>query len=312
MGPSARMLALALALLGLLRHAGQADAHGAVTQPKPRQALEGTMAPWSSPLQWPIAFAETPKQHPYCPLGVAADEHQNFSGALGQACYWFSGGCSIGCAECDGVTRGPIPRSHPAGGTSCAMMGPTFERNCQRKMDTCQKGYKATNCKNTTRTLNINAECGGPTDWYYYSPVSAAAASFPRAAQHTVHARTSRLTRRPLLRPQWRAPGSAPVFDACGLAGGGHRAGGFGGVYFNTSRAVQGDYGSKLPPLLSGTVWAAGQAAEVAWAPYANHGALSRLPVMICIARRQSDLWFSLCDRGWIPISAGEEGRPPD
>ena len=148
------------------------EGHGAVTQPRPRQALEGTMAPWSSPLKWPITFADHPSQHAFCPLGVAAAEHQNFSGALGQACYWFSGGCSIGCAECDGVTRGPIPCSHPAGCKNCQMMGPTFESNCQRKMDTCQKGYRATNCQNTTRTLNINAECGGPTDWYYYSPVS--------------------------------------------------------------------------------------------------------------------------------------------
>ena len=65
------------------------------------------------------------------------------------------------------------------------------------------------------------------------------------------------------------------MFDACGLAGGGHVAGGFGGTYFNTSRAKQGDYGSELPPLPTGTVWTAGQAVEVAWAPYANHGEIS-------------------------------------
>ena len=59
-------------------------------------------------------------------------------------------------------------------------------------------------------------------------------------------------------------------FDSCGLAGGGHTAGGYGGVYKATTLAKQGDYGSKLPPLPTGTVWRAGQPAEVSWAPYAN------------------------------------------
>ena len=50
-----------------------------------------------------------------------------------------------------------------------------------RKMDVCGKGYKATICDPKLRTYNTNATCGGPDDYYYYSP--------------------------------WRAPGSAPVFD---------------------------------------------------------------------------------------------------
>ena len=59
-------------------------------------------------------------------------------------------------------------------------------------------------CNMSHRTVNIYAECGGPDDWYYYSP--------------------------------WRAPGAAPVFDPCGVAGG-HRPpdGPFGGIYVNTS-----------------------------------------------------------------------------
>ena len=32
------------------------------------------------------------------------------SGANGQSCFWFSNGCSIGCDECDGNTRGPVPK----------------------------------------------------------------------------------------------------------------------------------------------------------------------------------------------------------
>ena len=68
------------------------------------------------------------------------------------------------------------------------------------------------------RTVNINAECGGTDDWYYYSP--------------------------------WRAPGAAPVIDACGVAGG-HRPpdGPFGGVYVNT-------YANKIgaPSLVEGSL----------------------------------------------------------
>ena len=95
------------------------------------------------------------------------------SSANGQACYWFTNGASIGCPP-DGKTRGPIP--------SVPCDDPKVKRvdgMCAKKMDTCGKGFKATNCNSSTRTLNIGAECGGPTDWYYYSP--------------------------------WRAPGSAPV-----------------------------------------------------------------------------------------------------
>ena len=51
-----------------------------------------------------------------------------------------------------------------------------------------EKTAKATICDPKHRTLNRNATCGSAEDHYYYSP--------------------------------WRAPGSAPVFDACGMAGG--------------------------------------------------------------------------------------------
>ena len=36
-------------------------------------------------------------------------DDRNISGSNGQACFWFSNGCAIGCDECDGSTRGPIP-----------------------------------------------------------------------------------------------------------------------------------------------------------------------------------------------------------
>ena len=98
-----------------------------------------------------------------------------------------------------------------------------------------EKTAKATICDPKHRTLNRNATCGSHEDHYYYSP--------------------------------WRAPGSAPVFDACGMAGGspwaigapGWAPGGAASAgvrYQNTSHAKQGDRGSQvLPAAPSGTIW---------------------------------------------------------
>lgn len=45
----------------------------------------------------------------------------------------------------------------------------------------------------------------------------------------------------------WRAPGSAPVFDPCGMAGGTTNPHGmFGAEYVNTTHAKVGDLGSKV------------------------------------------------------------------
>ena len=52
----------------------------------------------------------------------------------------------------------------------------------------CDGGKKATNNKPEHRTVNRNATAGSEYDIYKHNP--------------------------------WRAPGSAPVMDACGLAGG--------------------------------------------------------------------------------------------
>ena len=51
----------------------------------------------------------------------------------------------------------------------------------------------------------------------------------------------------------WRAPGSAPVFDACGIAAGStHKTPGE-GYYLETAFAKMGDKGSQLPKQPSGT-----------------------------------------------------------
>ena len=98
-------------------------------------------------------------------------------------------------------------------------------------------------CKNKEyRTVNTDVACGAEDDWYYFSP--------------------------------WRAPGSAPVFDSCGMAGGHHPPdGGFGGIYVNTTHAKLGDKGTAvLPRMPPQATWKAGESYEVAWTIEANHG----------------------------------------
>ena len=70
------------------------------------------------------------------------------------------------------------------------------------------------------------------------------------------------------------APGSAPVYHPCGMAGGGpagvYRGKGGEAEYTNTSIAKQGDLGSVLPPAPSGTVFKRGSEVEVGWSIRAN------------------------------------------
>jgi hypothetical protein len=90
---------------------------------------------------------------------------------------------------------------------------------------------------------NTQAECGSPDDIYFYSP--------------------------------WRAPGTAPVIDACGVAGGRHPgqgAGGAGADYMNTSLSKQGDLGSKLPAMKPTATWKVGAQVEAGWTVSAHHG----------------------------------------
>jgi len=69
------------------------------------------------------------------------------------------------------------------------------------------------------------------------------------------------------------APGRAPVFDACGMAGGSLHAGFNAGEYNATRFAKQGDLGSVvLKARPSGTVWHRGGVAKTRWQYTASHG----------------------------------------
>lgn len=188
----------------------------------------------------------------WCPVPGA---NGNVSGQNGQACFYFSNGCAVGCDTCDGSSRGPIPRCGYEPTKPCApQKNPTGTGQNQVGPGVACKGpqkstQKPTLCAREHRTINIDATCGSDNDWYYYSP--------------------------------WRAPGAAPIMDSCGVAGG-HQPpqGGFGGIYVNTSNAQLGDYGSKvLPKTPTGVIWKAGEDYEVTWSVEANHagGYLYRL-----------------------------------
>lgn len=70
----------------------------------------------------------------------------------------------------------------------------------------------------------------------------------------------------------WRAPGSAILNDACGIAGGSPIHQGNGGEYYETRFAKQGDKGSQvLAPLATGVIWKAGTSVQASVFIQANH-----------------------------------------
>lgn len=233
-----------------------AEAHSAMTIPRPRESVDSNEKPWGGPVPHPLPF------EPWCPFPsheAAAHDDRNISGANGQACFWFSNGCAIGCDECDGSTRGPIPSFECVKGqdpSSCDMVpvkkphpiqfGPQAPICGPKAPAPRAKGnsMNATICDPKLRTVNTGVECGSPEDYFFYSP--------------------------------WRAPGYAPVIDSCGSAGGrlpGQGDGGFGAAYVNTTHAKVGDLGSlTLKKKATGVEWATGVEYEVAWTIQANHG----------------------------------------
>lgn len=187
-------LAVCIALSCALR---EVAGHGALIWPRSRNSFDHT-------------YSNTTGISP-C-VNITGSECTN-----GQAAYWYSQGCFIGCKECDHVSG-------------------------RRQTDLCHAGEIATNNDPSTRSLNQAATAFSPEDIYRHNP--------------------------------FRYPGSAPVGDPCGFAGGtpwGADAPEE-GKYVNNSIAQHGMRGSELPELPTGVVWKAGGEAEVAWAVKFNHG----------------------------------------
>lgn len=197
---------------------GPAQGHGSIAIPAPRNSIDSTLPPWSHG-KHPPSGAHVYKGNA-CICGNGTNECNS-----GQACFWFSQGCTIGCSKCDGNgTRLPNWDHCPGESIEATLNLPEY------------------------RTANRNATAGSIHDIWRYQP--------------------------------WRAPGKAPVFDPCGMAGGiwhqvphGGGNGGDGGTFNATRFAKQGDLGSKvLKPRPTGTVWRRGNSELTAWYIVFNHG----------------------------------------
>jgi len=181
--------------------------HGAIVTPRSRNSIDYLVG-INTPKDWP-SNAECTN---ISAASLPGDPCHN-----GQADFWYSQGCFIGCAQCD----------HMSG---------------RRQTDLCHSGKKATVNDPAFRSVNRAAVAGSPQDIYRHNP--------------------------------WRAPGSAPVGDACGLAGGTPWLPEVGeaGDYTATKYAHHGMNGTTLPPMDTGVVWTVGSQVEVTWQVENNHG----------------------------------------
>ena len=78
-------------LLALVALARTVAGHGAMVIPRSRNAIDGTDAPWTEGVPWPVPFARGPQWNHslWCPVAHSSDP-EKLSGEQGQACYWFS------------------------------------------------------------------------------------------------------------------------------------------------------------------------------------------------------------------------------
>ena len=126
-------------------------------------------------------------------------------------------------------------------------------------------------------TMNIAAIEGSVNDSYRSnSHTQSHLYRFTLTHTHTTthsHSHTHLLTARRY--NPWRAPGYAPVVDACGQAGGKYKQTPVGGdSFFTTTKlATMGDLGSQvLPKGPAMATWMAGRNAPVTWGMRYNHG----------------------------------------
>jgi hypothetical protein len=211
-------------------------ATGMMTFPKPRNAIDGAVEPFKNWSWFPNdtkCNTSDPKDafcqyHGFnngvgaCPHAAKTGVPGALTGSNGQACYWFSNGCTIGCDKCDGTNNHlghgtqhfvyngpkPMPAFDPPPGTmtidpksmQCIHSHHDNRTNttiCDvpfgaRSMCGEEATTTATICDSQLRTVNTQAECGSPEDIYYYSPCEP-----PPPGPFRARA----LVRRPLLRP---------------------------------------------------------------------------------------------------------------
>eukprot|EP00039_Didymoeca_costata_P027277 m.18068 g.18068 ORF g.18068 m.18068 type:complete len:431 (+) comp6181_c0_seq1:40-1332(+) len=221
---------------------GCLSAHNSLVIPTPRNSVDGSVPAMQHGGTVPGGLSCTCSDDQSCPMGAAREV-----GGAGQPCLWWSQGCSIGCDYCMTDPR------HPDNGGKIPTKPITGNPPHADKA-----GFRKSYCNNSKTksvlpkeywTLNIHAEEGAEDDSYQYNP--------------------------------WRAPGTAPVVDPCGQAGGKYKITPMGGASVfgtvNVSGLVleMGDLGSKvLPPTHPSKVptWKVGSTPRVAWGMRFNHG----------------------------------------
>merc|ERR1719408_1145174 len=129
--------------------------HASMVMPPARNSIDATLDAWSHG-KHPATGVLDPK--------IASCTNGTSECNSGQSTFWFSQGCTIGCARCDG------------NGSRIA------------NFDHCPSMSIKPTLLPKYRTANRNSEPGSVEDVFKYNP--------------------------------WRAPGQAPVFDPCGMAGG--------------------------------------------------------------------------------------------
>ena len=140
---AATMRALALAGLSLL-----AAAHSNVLIPRPRNAIDALTDPRFGSCGMGKGCAPLNNGEGHCAYGascgcvcVNGTEPCN----IGQTCFWFNQGCSIGCPTCTGV-------------------------KARAQVDICGNGMKARVCDERIRTYNAMAPCNSDKDTYKHNP----------------------------------------------------------------------------------------------------------------------------------------------
>ena len=178
----------------LLSALGLASGHGAVTFPRARQALDADIACSSQSFKTAAGCKKPTTKIGAGNIGAGCPPRSTIPGGAskpqsnGQACYWFSNGCNIGCDACDGST--PSPGHDDESQQKFLYKGYTKAQLVDKKMtgpeiiaglwnpnpgdmvldphanpkpvikSTCGKIGKPTLCDRRLRTLNTQAECG--------------------------------------------------------------------------------------------------------------------------------------------------------
>ena len=68
--------------------------HGSVVVPPPRQAIDKDLKPWNGPV--PVNKPNVESKTGWCPV---PSSDGTIVGQNGQACFWFSNGCAVGCPK---------------------------------------------------------------------------------------------------------------------------------------------------------------------------------------------------------------------